>query len=236
MILVYTPCMYSAEDLPDTVRSEAYQADDPAVVITGSLSKGTVMRKSSSELRSQDALVALPNKKARTGMPQANYTSQQEMLAGMANQFATMMMSYMGGNPMTGASGSSGSQGPDLPGFKLLQPPKGQGKQAPETDSQESSPPPPQSPATQRPVLQSPTQQQNPPEVTEKTFEMPDTSPPQGTQDARLMSAAAAAEAMETAVNNRTEEKQQPAGILKKPAAKAESTPKALNPKPKTYI
>ncbi|CAE7242182.1 unnamed protein product [Symbiodinium sp. CCMP2592] len=160
------------------------------------------------------------------------------MFAGMANQFASMMMSYMGG----GSAGSSGSAGADLPGFRLLQPPKGQGKhgvgQAPDqqTDSQQDSPPPPQqSLATQRPTLQSPTQ---PEESATKpgalTFEMPDTSSPpkeERAPDRQPLSAQEAAKAVENAVDNRAEQtsKNKVAGILKKPAAaaKAKSTAKA---------
>ncbi|CAE7217867.1 unnamed protein product [Symbiodinium sp. CCMP2592] len=158
------------------------------------------------------------------------------MFAGMANQFASMMMSYMGG----GSAGSSGSAGADLPGFRLLQPPKGQGKhsagQAPgqQTDSQQDSPPPPQqSLATQWPTLQSPTQQQeSATKPSALTFEMPDISPPpkeEPAPDRQPLSAQEAAKAVENAVDNRAKQTSQNkvAGILKKPAAAAKSTAKA---------
>ncbi|CAE7684539.1 unnamed protein product [Symbiodinium sp. CCMP2592] len=231
------------EDLPDHVRAEAYNPEDPAVTIEGSVAKGSIMRKSSSELRPQDVQVALPSKKPRTSFS-SNQPSQQEMFAGMASQFASFMMNYMNGNP----SGSSGSNAAaDLPGFRILQPPKGQGKQSPgqATDlqhgahgqaSQESSPPPQpqQSLATLRPELQSPTQQApSQVQVTDANmgftqFEMPDTSRPELEErepDRQPLSAAAAALAVEKAVENRNE-KTKP-GILKKPAAAETAAPKA---------
>ena len=234
--------------MPDAVRAEAYQPEDPAVVVEGSMVKATIMRKSSSELRPQDALTLVPNnKKARTSFGQnREQQTQQEMFAGMANQFASFMMSYMGG----GSAGSSGSAAPDLPGFRLLQPPKGQGKQSfgetadQQTDSpQQSSPPPQQSLATQRPTLQSATQQQESETKAGNTlqFELPDTSPPneERARDRQPLGAQEAAEAIEKAVENRAEEtnKQKMAGILKKPAAAVTAEPKAkakpfLNPQP----
>ena len=228
--------------MPDAVRAEAYQPEDPAVVVEGSMVKATIMRKSSSELRPQDALMVVPNnKKARTSFGQnREQQTQQEMFAGMANQFASFMMSYMGG----GSAGSSGSAGPDLPGFRLLQPPKGQGKQSfGETTDQQSSPQPQQSLTTQRPTLQSATQQQASETKATNTqeFEMPDTSPPheERAPDRQPLSAEEAAQAIEKAVENRAEEtsKQKMAGILKKPAAAVTPEPKAkakpfLNPQP----
>eukprot|EP00439_Symbiodinium_sp_Y106_P024957 s4889_g3.t1 len=262
------PCHSRGQDLPDAVRAEAYQPDDPAVVVEGSIVKATIMRKSSAELRTQDALMVVPNnKKARTSFGQnREQQTQQEMFAGMANQFASFMMSYMGGGSNReqqtqqemfagmanqfasfmmsymggGSAGSSGSAGPDLPGFRLLQPPKGQGKQSfgetmdQQTDSQQqSSPPPQQSLATQRPTLQSATQQQASETKAANTlqFQLPDTSPPNEERalDRQPLSAEEAAEAIEKAVENRAEEtgKQKMAGILKKPAAAAGSTAKA---------
>ncbi|CAE7198863.1 unnamed protein product [Symbiodinium sp. CCMP2592] len=207
------------EDLPDHVRAEAYNPEDPAVTIEGSVAKGSIMRKSSSELRPQDVQVALPSKKPRTSFS-SNQPSQQEMFAGMASQFASFMMNYMNGNP----SGSSGSNATDLQ--------HGAHGQA----SQESSPPPQpqQSLATLRPELQSPTQQApSQVQVTDANmgftqFEMPDTSRPELEErepDRQPLSAAAAALAVEKAVENRNE-KTKP-GILKKPAAAETAAPKA---------